>query len=862
MPVSETEDSSDNPDIFFEEEDLPYEEDILRNPYNVKCWLRYIEHKKDARREVLNTVYERSLKQLPGSYKLWYNYLKLLRSQIRGKVVTDPAYEEVNSAFERSLVFMHKMPRIWLDYLNFLLGQGKITRTRRCFDRALKALPITQHGRIWPLYLKFVRSHDLPETAVRVYRRYLKLKKEGSEEYINFLISIDWLDEAAQRLADIINDENFVSVEGKSKHQLWNKLCELIAKNPDKVTSLKVEPIIRQGLKRYTDQIGVLWNSLADYYIRGGHFERARDIYDEAIQTVVTVRDFTQVFDACAQFEKSMIASKMESMEEEGATEEDDLELEVRLARLESLMDRRPLLLNSVLLRQNPHNVHEWHKRVTLFEGKPREIINTYTEAVQTVDPKMASGKPHSLWVEFAKFYEANDQLEDARVVFEKACQVPYKHVDDLASVWCEWAEMELRHDHSDEALKLMHRVTTPLKRQVGYHDETETVQARVHKSLKVWSLYADLEESFGTFKSCKAVYDKIIDLRIATPQIIINYAMFLEENNYFEEAFKAYEKGIALFKWPNVYDLWNTYLTKFIKRYEGSKLERARDLFEQCLENCPSKFAKEIYLLYAKLEMEYGMARHAMAVYDRCTMAVEPEEQYEMFNVYIKKAAEVYGVTHTRTIYEKAIEVLNNDQAREMCLRFADLERKLGEIDRARAVYAHGSQISDPRVAPQYWESWKEFEINHGNEDTVREMLRIKRSVQAKYNTQVNFMSAQMLAAQNKKQDALEEGDEMQQLEARARQLAQQSLQEKAQAEKKLLFVRSTMAEDDELGDATKTNNPEAIDIDDDEDATDEDEQVEELEVQQQSVPSEVFGGLAGKRKDDDEDDEDDDDD
>lgn len=28
----------------------------------------------------------------------------------------------------------------------------------------------------------------------------------------------------------------------------------------------------------------------------------------------------------------------------------------------------------SVLLRQNPHNVHEWHKRVKLFEGKPREV--------------------------------------------------------------------------------------------------------------------------------------------------------------------------------------------------------------------------------------------------------------------------------------------------------------------------------------------------------------------------------------------------------------------------------------------------------------------------------------------------------
>ena len=99
-------------------------------------------------------------------------------------------------------------------------------------------------------------------------------------------------------------------------------MCDLIAKNPDKVTSLNIEPIIRQGLKRYTDQIGILWNSLADYYIRGGHFERARDIYEEAIQTVITVRDFTQVFDAYAQFEKNLISAKMESMEEAGPSEE------------------------------------------------------------------------------------------------------------------------------------------------------------------------------------------------------------------------------------------------------------------------------------------------------------------------------------------------------------------------------------------------------------------------------------------------------------------------------------------------------------------------------------------------------------
>ena len=43
------------------------------------------------------------------SYKLWHNYLKLRRKQIRSKCIIDPIYEEVNNTFERSLVSMHKV---------------------------------------------------------------------------------------------------------------------------------------------------------------------------------------------------------------------------------------------------------------------------------------------------------------------------------------------------------------------------------------------------------------------------------------------------------------------------------------------------------------------------------------------------------------------------------------------------------------------------------------------------------------------------------------------------------------------------------------------------------------------------------
>ena len=54
-------------------------------------------------------------------------------------------------------------------------------------------------------------------------------------------------------------------------------------------------------------------------------------------------------------------------------------------------------------------------------------------------------------------------------------------------------------------------------------------VQGRLYRSLKLWSFYCDLEESLGTLESARAVYDRILDLRIATPQLVLNYALFLQ---------------------------------------------------------------------------------------------------------------------------------------------------------------------------------------------------------------------------------------------------------------------------------------------------------------------------------------------
>lgn len=774
--------------------------------------------------------------------QLWHAYLQERSQALRGCAPHHPGYEAMNSTYERALVNLHKMPRIWMEYLQFLVTQKRITKARHAFDRALCALPITQHNRIWEMYLEFAKMEGVPaETSVRIYRRYLKLEPTHVEEFVGHLLRVERWGEAASLMADALSDPGFRSSEGKSRHQLWFELCDVITKHPDDVRNLNVEGIIRSGMVIFRDEVGRLWASLADYYIRKGMFERARSIYEEAMEKVSTVHDFSLVFDAYSHFEESIVTARIEMVEEEGDQEVDEdgrefwlkdtsNDLDLRLARLEDLMNRRPVMLSSVLLRQNPHNVHEWHKRVRLFEGDPVKQIETYGEAVRTVDPKKAVGRPHSLWCAFAKFYERHADIDNARMVFKKGTDADFKTTDDLASVWCEWAEMELRQKNYQGALDLMKKATS--NGSSGQIVSRSFVpQQHLHKSLKLWSFYCDLEESLGTLEGAREVYEKMLDIKVATPQIILNYALLLQEHRYFEDSFRVYERGINLFNFPHVKDIWQAYLAQFVDRFKGSKLERARDLFEQVLDVVPPDDACVFFLQYAKFEEDYGLTRHAMEIYERAAQRVPVKEKRKVYTIYIHSAMEYFGVARTRHAYEHCINAdLLEDDARAFCLDYSRFEQKIGEIDRARAILIHGSQFADPRRHPEYWKQWKQFEIDYGNEDTFREMLRIKRSVAAAFAQQYyNFTAA----------SAVEKSE--------ANETAMAAL-EKAQGEGTdgiTGFVPATAADE---GGKLEQNNPDEIDLGEDEDEEDAHQEKEDVHLQEQPVPRAVYGSLQGR--------------
>ena len=62
-------------DVVIREDDVTFEEELVRNPFALRTWLDYIMSKKSAPAKTRFQLYERALKNLPGSYKLWRAYI-------------------------------------------------------------------------------------------------------------------------------------------------------------------------------------------------------------------------------------------------------------------------------------------------------------------------------------------------------------------------------------------------------------------------------------------------------------------------------------------------------------------------------------------------------------------------------------------------------------------------------------------------------------------------------------------------------------------------------------------------------------------------------------------------------------------
>eukprot|EP00747_Dinoflagellata_sp_TGD_P158582 gnl/TRDRNA2_/TRDRNA2_177822_c0_seq1.p1 gnl/TRDRNA2_/TRDRNA2_177822_c0~~gnl/TRDRNA2_/TRDRNA2_177822_c0_seq1.p1 ORF type:complete len:728 (-),score=-27.74 gnl/TRDRNA2_/TRDRNA2_177822_c0_seq1:101-2284(-) len=724
-------------------------DEVYKNQNSIKIWFQHLEEHKNVPKKYRHFIFELALKKNPGNYKLWHAYLKERKAENSDYRIANVESRALISMFERSLVFLNKMPRIWLEYLDFLFKLKLITASRRVFNRALQALPITQQNRIWPPYLKFLRCPGIPvETICSVYERYLHYSPKDITNYITLLKKMRSWDQVSGRLLTIINKYDYLRpTKERNNYHLWMELCDLITKRTCPDLNIQVESMIRYVIKAFVVEVSQLWIYLADYYTRRGLFQMARDIYEDGISSAITILDFTSIFNAYVHFEESVLIAKIESKKTNHSAdktgfliEDNNFELDQQVARFEFLIERRTKMLSSVFLRQNPNNVLEWYKRINIFANNPIKQIVTYSEAICKIEPSRTTGKPHMLWISLSRMYEYNKEFLNSRIVFNQALSQKFSKLDYTTQIYCEWLEMELRLNNYKTVIETLYsllEIPAIVIEKYNSFKKKLTPKRHMFNNLKLLNLLSDLEESYGTDESTKAVFYRIISLRVCKPETIINFGLFLRENNYMEEAFHVYERGVDLFRFPHSKDIWHTYLEQYTASFRSKGVEKIRNLYDRVIKKACSEHCKLFYLKYAEFEERYGTLKRALHIYKMAARAVPMEQRKAINELHARKAREFFSAAKVREVYETAIDAeepyhMKDDDIKDFCLSFALFEKEMGEIDRARAIFLFGSKFTNPNIDKNFWKEWDQFEVQHGNLETFKDMLVAMRSIKS----------------------------------------------------------------------------------------------------------------------------------
>uniref|UniRef100_A0A8D3DJR6 Crooked neck-like protein 1 n=1 Tax=Scophthalmus maximus TaxID=52904 RepID=A0A8D3DJR6_SCOMX len=322
-------------------------------------------------------------------------------------------------------------------------------------------------------------------------------------------------------------------------------------------------------------------------------------------------------------------------------------------------------------------------------------------------------------WIKYARFEEKHGYIAHSRKVFERAVEFfGEEYVNE--NLFVAFARFE-------EAQKEMERVRVIYKYAL---DRIPKQQAQ-----ELFKNYTMFEKKFGDRRGIEDVivskrrfqYEEEVKANPHNYDAWFDYLRLVESDADPDTVREVYERAIANIPpiqekrhWRRYIYLWINYA--LYEELEVKDPETTRQVYQACLDLMPHKkftFAK-IWLLYAQFEIRQKNLQGARKVMGT---AIGKCPKNKLLKGYIELELQLREFDRCRKLYEKYLEF-----SPENCttwIKFSELETILGDVERARGIFELA--IGQPRLdMPEVlWKSYIDFEIEQEDFGNTRNLYK-----------------------------------------------------------------------------------------------------------------------------------------
>ncbi|CCK69543.1 mRNA splicing protein SYF1 KNAG_0C04410 [Huiozyma naganishii CBS 8797] len=788
-----------------DKDDIAFEYELQKDDTNLVTWQRYLDHWKaqyieDKDKRPLQHIiwlYERLVAVLYEDIDVWYDYICWIfehRDSISIKFISGLYKRCLEQVKAPSKTKRLTLDTLCVNYMKFAVDSLDLTVIRSALDQSLGKITKKQSRlKIWEILISFLQNKLIPltETAFEGSDFETQYEKLQFQLYTTLfgdkLQKVDqdgdiWSAQMLKRYLiicprDRIFDTLALLARTFDYHTIKECFDKYLFKNNNDRTSLSMQMIYLRALERlnletayqnllralkqnYPEENIKLLTEETSHYIKLSKLDELCMLLTDELSNTLKFKDFFYIYNYQIDFEQaynSVVIQELESGQIQNKTKWETI-LGEHMTLLESHIESYDMKLSDLKLRQNPHNIDAWKDRVNLF-ATIKEKCEVYSQALVTIDPlnvytPRAFG---SLWCDYATVYWTAEDYDSAREIFDTAIKVPFPYLQDLELIYANWIEKEVKLLGVERGCNMLSSILKiPDQHEVLIekfysHSKTVPAQTVLFNSLKLWTMYLDFLEASSNVNGLILAYEQIISLKLVTPLLITSYAQFLQTIGQKEETYKVLQRGIDLFHAnPTIlFQLWVVLLHQIVDDEDiQTKREEYRDSFEQALSGLNDKVScEDIYLLYHTFEekLEQRSTMRAIDILRRGANSIPQKftnSKLKLWDMALSEMHDNFGAVACRPIYEECIPQIPIPRNIKHILQFVQLETEQKEYKRVRELFSYGAQLVPPSKNEDLWKVWDQFEIEHGDRESYRDMLKLKKKLESELKVDTETVS------------------------------------------------------------------------------------------------------------------------